>query len=68
MGGSLSRVMAHCITGRFCGVIGPGGLGLNDAPSKCAHNFAYRHDGLEVLLTIPGGRREFNKARFRQED
>ena len=25
---------------------------------------ADRHDGLEVLLFIPGGRREFSKARF----
>ena len=42
-------------------------MALNDTP-KCAHSFAYRYDGLEVLLINPGGRREFSKARFRQED
>ena len=67
MAGNLHHGIRTIFIGSLCGGIGPGGLALNDAP-KCAHNFAYRYDGLEVLLFIPGGRREFSKARFRQED
>ena len=61
MAGNRHHGIRTIFIGSLCGGIGPGGLALNDAP-KCAHNFAYRYDGLEVLLTIPGGRREFNKA------
>ena len=66
MGGNLHHGIRTIFIGSLCGGIGLGGLALNDTP-KCAHNLAYRYDGLEVLLIIPGGRREFNKARFRQE-